>query len=92
MNNGGYTHSLGCVAAGCVRGDGVPPTSMKIWPCHEEVRPNTTPPGRVTASGESSEEKENGVKGLESLRPRGFFVLLRLHECEGSSGLGRIQF
>lgn len=25
MNNGGYTHSPGYVAVGCVRGDGVPP-------------------------------------------------------------------
>lgn len=71
---------------------GFPPTSLKIWPCCEEAGPGTTPPGGVTANGKSSEEKEDGLKGLESLQPRGFFVLLWLHECEGSSGIGKIQF
>lgn len=86
MNNEGYTHSTGCVATGGVRGDGVPPTSMKTWPCHEEIGLGMTPPGRVTTSGKSSEGKEDGFRWLEALQLPGFCVLLRLHGCEGSSG------
>lgn len=91
MNNGGYTHSPECVAVGGVRGDGVPPNSLKVWPCHEEVGLGTTPPGRVTTNGKSSAEKEDGVMGLENLQLPGFSMLLRLRGCEGSSGIGKIQ-
>lgn len=66
MNNGGYTHSLGCVAVGDVRGDGVPPTLLKVWPCHEEVGLGTTVPGRVTTNGKSNEEKEDGLGGCRA--------------------------
>lgn len=65
MNNGGSTHSLGCVAVGGVRGDGDPPNLAEDISLGRS-RARHSPPGRVSTNEKQSSEKEDGVKGWES--------------------------
>ena len=65
VNNGGSTHSLGCVAVGGVRGDGDPPNLAEDTLLGRS-QARHSPPGRVSTNEKQSRKKDDGVQGRES--------------------------